>query len=343
VCAQNDFHAPKFGVIAHGGFVIPHRTVMKGLLQRHAKAFEASVEWHASGKAAWHHYYARPSIGVDLFTNDTGNSDELGYHIALNFFVRAPLGANPKFYQFFKFGLGPGFATKTWHLEDNLRNTTVSSAISGSLLLQYGIKKSILPRLDLLAGVRLSHYSNAGLKQPNLGINTVSLYVGGLIGAEPPELVEYERPDWTEKRIQSSVTFSLGRSDLSPESGRLHTAWILSTLVERRMTNKSKMGLAMDAFYNLAISERLLNDGLDHVDPSANLQLGTAFSYTLIFGPFDLKMMLGVYLKNEMPEVGTIYNRFGLRYHYKNLYASLMAKTHLSKAEYPELGIGYRF
>lgn len=340
--AQSDFTTPRLSAVAHGGFIIPHRTVMKGLVKGHTKSLEMAIEWQASGSHPWHHYFDQPSVGIELFMHDPGNRDELGYHHSLNLFVRAPLSRGARNLQFLKFGLGPGYSTKLWHLHENVRNTAVSARISVSLLLQYGWQFQLTDELNLLTGLRLSHYSNGGLKQPNLGINSASVYLGLLFGQTPPPLRAAESESF-EREFQPSLTFSFGRSDIDPEPEHLYSAWTLTGLVDLRASAKSKFGFGIDMMYNEAIVPRLMQEGLDFAGNSANIQLGALFSYSLVFGDFDLKVMAGLYVKNERPDLGLMYNRFGLRYHYRKLHFNMMLKSHLTKAEYPELGIGYTF
>lgn len=73
-------------------------------------------------------------------------------------------------------GLGLTYITET--ISTQPATSTVGSHLNISLAAKLGMEVPLSDRLSLLAGVNVLHYSNAGIKIPNGGINTLNGFVG---------------------------------------------------------------------------------------------------------------------------------------------------------------------
>jgi hypothetical protein len=63
----------------------------------------------------------------------------------------------------------------------------------------------------------------------------------------------------------------------------------------------------------------------------------------MIFGDVSFTIQWGYYLFVRWNDDGDFYHRFGLKYYFNDHFiANLTIKTHFSKADFIEWGIGYR-
>ncbi len=333
----------------HFGFVIPHRQEMLHMITGHSKGIEINAEWKTDGSKDWHQDYNSPRFGLDFYYSQLGNAKELGEQYQISFYLRLLL-SRKQFSHHIKFGIGPGYSTKVWDLEDNTKAIALSSRLNAALIMQYGINLRLSKHITLRPGVRLNHFSNGSFKTPNLGTNNLSLYLGVSYNLKPTlkasEQNYSKRNPRLKRKIRApklSININFGGKELAPPGGPRYLTSSMTLLADSRFSAKSSFGLGLDAMYNQANGADMLRES-DNVPWNDVLQLGAFASYSLHFNRFELKIIFGAYLYDKYKKNGTLYNRVGLRYRITDhLFASVYLKSHLVKADYNELGIGWNF
>ena len=77
---------------------------------------------------------------------------------------------------------------------------------------------------------------------------------------------------------------------------------------------------------------------------SVNFKSGINIFETLIISKLQVSIQMGVYILRKYNEGHNFYDRFGLRYNItKHLIANLSLRTHSTKADCLEVGMGYQF
>ena len=328
----------------HAGFVIPHRPVMRSLVTGHTKGFELTLEIATNETKEWHKAYKNPSLALDLFAASLGNPDQLGdqYHLCLGPIL--PLNPGKKVRLTLHLGMGPGISTKKWDLETNYQSTPIGSTLNASILTQLGVLIPATKNININAGARMSHLSNAAFKLPNLGTNIASIYLGVHFGKrnENP-IIEHPAPEHLSYRLCNfSASLKMGLKEIFPPGGDKYQMWSFTIGHDWRRTYKSAFGVFADVMYNENLTPLLLSAGERQVTNSDNVRLGIAGAYTIHFEQWHIKFMTGTYLRNEFKRDGSIYNRVALRYNFpKGLFFSLGMKTHLAVADHWEWGLGY--
>ena len=72
--------------------------------------------------------------------------------------------------------------------------------------------------------------------------------------------------------------------------------------------------------------------------------MGIHASTDVVFNKFSFTIQAGYYLYSKWKETEIVYNRFGIIYKFtEHLSANITLKTHLVKADYAEIGLGYYF
>lgn len=329
----------------HRGFLIPHRSNVLHLVQGHTLGAELNVEWLAKEKAAWSLVYSDPTVGIDAYFTSTGNREQLGHQFAVHGFARLPLG-DTYVTQTLKLGVGLGYATRTWDLQENVRAPMVGSHLNAALVLQYNACVHIRG-WALRTGLRLEHFSNGAFQLPNLGTNiaSVSLGFGPRIPVHMRPMLTvtdlpYDLTDRFETRRYGQWTASLsaGIKEVGDPLGPKYGVFILSTMYQRRWSYKSSWAAGTDVFYNRSMPAAL-NDSEAGI--GKQLLLGLYGAYLLHFNAFELQLGMGAYMVDPYKGYGTFYHRFGLKYWAtERLFAQFMLKTHFARADHGELGMG---
>ncbi len=329
----------------HYGFVIPHYPTVVNLIQGHSKALELNLNWKTSGVKDWHLAYNFPSVGVDFFVNNLGNDQQLGNHFSTIGYINFPL--NKKATHLLKTGFGIGYTTKVWDIQNNPKDLFLSSHFNAAILLQYTYRVIINDMYNLNMGLRITHFSNGSVVLPNNGINNASVFLGFTLDnlktsfnfTKLPNLEPQKR-----KKYTYSTFASFGIKQMVIQDSKKYPIFSFTNVLEKRFSTKTSWGFGLDFFYNSALRKYLYVDASGSANFGKTLQIGGLISYTKHLYPWEIKIMMGAYLRDKYKKNGTIYHRFGLRYHINNhLLLGLSLKTHYARADFPELGVGWSF
>ncbi len=338
----------------HGGFVVPHHKSVTHLIQGHSSGFHLYANRLTDGTKYWHEAYNAPEHGVDFTYTNTGNPEQLGQQYSTSYLLNLPLNgkrytegflriSNRGFRHWVGLGMGVGYTTRRWDLENNHQAAMLGSRINIALSLQYAVRMVSFKNGELRSGIRLSHLSNGAFQLPNLGTNNAGLFVSYVVGNNRASFMKVIPAPMYHRSI-FSVGIVSGLKEIPPPTGRKYAAVVISTLAERRVSYKSAFGLGIDAFYDASLRPLVLQRVGESVSAMQVMQLGAVCSYSLFFDRFALKIQQGFYVMDSFRLNGSLYHRAGLRYLIGNhLYAQLTLKTHFAKADYGELGIGYVF
>jgi hypothetical protein len=339
-------------VSPQGGFVIPHHKSIAHLIQGHSTGCHLYAKRLVNGTNYWHEAYNIPEHGLDFSFINTGNQQQLGQQYSLSYLLNLPLNgkryvddylqiSSRGYRHWIGLGLGMGYATKRWDLEENHQAAVLGSQGNVAISLQYSASVVAFKSGEIRAGLRLSHLSNGAFQLPNLGTNNAGLFVSYVVGKHRSSSMKVIPEPSLEKYILSGGLVA-GLKEIPPPTGRKYVATVFSLLGERRVSYKSAFGLGMDVLFDSSVKPLLEQRTDVSIRNKEALQLGAVFSYSLFFDRFSLKIQQGFYLVDKQRLNGVLYHRVGLRYEIgKNLYAQLTLKTHFAKADYGELGIGY--
>ena len=119
--------------------------------------------------------------GVGLGFYNFGESRQLGNPVAFYLFQGARISSLAPWlslYYEWNFGLSAGW--KPYDSYYNSYNTMIGSKVNAYINANFYLRWRLSPRVSLLSGLTLSHFSNGNTKIPNAGLNTI----GGNIGLE---------------------------------------------------------------------------------------------------------------------------------------------------------------
>ena len=321
------------------GFLAAHSSLMGHLAKQHAYGAELSLIHQAKGNKKWHAAYKYPSMGITAFATTVGNKEVLGNYYGIFSFFNLPLIKKEKFSVSTKLAAGLGYTNRAYHPDDNKLNVAVSTKLNARITIGLDARFSHKSHYFSI-GIDASHFSNAAIKVPNLGLNMpfLSLAYGHKIN-EVENTIETESKK--EKYWEYGALAIASVKETFPTGGPKYPVYGLNFYGRKFFNSNTAMELSLDFISKQAILDY-------HKDiPKTQyeiLQIGTFVGFILPFDHFHLITGMGVYLKDKYQPEDFLYHRVGMRYVFDNgINLNLVLKSHWARADYTEFGIGYSF
>jgi hypothetical protein len=330
------------------GKIIRHSPQILHLIQGPTQGVLFSWERETFGEENWQQLFNYPSYGASLLIQDMG-SPELGKVYSLHgeykfFFWHRKLSL--------KAGLGAGYIPNSYDPLTNPRNTAYGSTFTGSILfgLEYRFQNIFNSPIDFKFGTFLVHYSNGKTKSPNTSTNNYGLQAGLSYNFHQTER-EYKTTvlEPISKQWSWDLLVATGAND-SGIWGEPNEAFLtLTTSVNKRLSHRSGIRFGLDAFFTPSV-RTFINYRAIAFQEENNFQgdedwrrFGLFLGHELYLGKWSVLSQVGYYIYYPVDYLDREYLKVGLRrYITENFYVSLLLKTHYSKAEAIEYGIGIR-
>ena len=233
----------------------------------------------------------------------------------------------------------------------NPKNNAIGSHVNAFVNFQFVYTK-YWDHFLLGAGIEMSHFSNAAIKAPNLGLNTPMCFAkigyafhervvflpdsasGSSTGLSFNTLIR-RQSKW-QFHVIGSVKQNLPGYNLS----EYLPVFALQALYHRPIGLKWDFETGVDLMYNQA--NRVKYDDQTYTF-GETIQAGAYVGVAANFYRSQLYFGLGGYGYNKINPAGWIYNRIGYRYHFNEHWNGMIGiKAHIGIADYLEMGIGYR-
>jgi len=327
------------------GFLIAHRPNMSHLVRENAYTYELTAWQQITGKDATTCRLKNPMRGLAIEYRNFGYNEVLGKSIGITQYMVFPVFQTKKnLFADVIVGSGIGIMTKRYHKYDNPTNNAVASLINARVNIKLGVTK-YLKHFHFGGGIEFAHYSNGALKNPNLGLNSPSLYIQ--MGYSFSERITAEKKGKTcAEPLKQSHRFSVELISSAKEIGAIPNHPKLYPVIATRLAyTYTKRGLwgsetAVDIVYNEANFHKYTDTTFTRNDV---MQVGLYTGTFLCFYKSEIAFGIGVNLRDKINPEGRVYNRIGYRYFFTpNWFGLFNIKAHFGKADYFEFGIGYR-
>lgn len=329
---------------AHYGFILPEYSNFNLLINKPSLGFEFSIEKKTTGKTFWEQVYKYPEFGLSFFFITLGNKNVLGNEFAIYPYVKTFLIRKKRFQLSNQFGLGAGYATKRFDLETNYQQIAIGSKLNVHFNYKLGTQFKLTNRLLLNAGISFSHFSNANMSEPNLGINLVTGFAGlNYALSEPNKFSTNVIPEHQPKHELALIYAAGGKHTRALQSTVYFTS-SLSAEYKFHWKRKFHFGGGLDLFYD---SSTKVEMGPDNPDYKSIYDFRTGFhlSQEFVYDRFSFILQEGIYVGLvDQVDKSVMYNRAILRWKFSYRFLiSVSMKSHLHILDYPELGFGYYF
>lgn len=331
------------GFAAQYGFIMPHHNEIQTLLRGHVKSAELFCEKETSGEKEWHKQYNNPLVGLSIYYADLGNPEQIGQAVGLYPHVGFWLLKNNKFRLVQRMGWGLGYLSKRFDRVENYKNIVIGSSINALVNLSTGAEYSLSPYLTTRFMVSLTHFSNASFRQPNLGYNIPSLSLGFVYRLSPGKEANYTDTTFKEyAKRDFAISLTGGAKEVVPAGGNKYAAFAFSAEQTFRFSYKGAWVLSADVYCNTSHVDRLRRDTID-ATMAEILQPGISTYYRMYMGKVSVSYGMGVYLYTKLKDDGYFYHRLITRYQFHpRIFSQIVLKSHFFKADFAEIGFGFR-
>jgi hypothetical protein len=323
------------------GFLWAHRMGIEDLVTGHTTGFEITLLKQTDGSKLWQEVYGYPQTGFSYIHLDLANQ-YVGQADALVGFINFPLIRNPNFLFSFRLADGLGYVSTVFDRVENHKNLTVASHINAAIQMMADARFKISRNIFFDMSYGLTHFSNGSFKVPNLGINNISLNGGLAYQLNEPVVANYGAIPSLDRRWLLDLVYGFGVKENIEFLNKQFFAHTFYFSFLKPISYKSKLGVGGDVFYDLSLMQFWNDSNVSDIS-SKIIRGGAHVSYELQVNNFTVLLQMGVYLVDQLKLDGSFYHRIGLQYDLsKHLFANLTLKTHFARADYTELGLGWR-
>jgi len=342
--AQKDFFQnTSIGMNGHYGWNLPEYQFLSYYSTDYVSGIEVNLTKEATGKNFWEKLYKYPSCGLSFFYSTLGNDDTFGREAALTYFFKIDLIRKEKFKFYNRTGIGLGYVNRTFDFNTNYRNVAVGSGLNVHFNMRWGADYTLTDHLEANLGFSFDHFSNANTAEPNLGINTLTGYMGLNYNLkQKTEKIDAPLPPHIRQNT-AALFLSVGGKSTRTLSSAYFLTSSLSFELDRSVRRALHLGVGADLFYDSSQETQLSDKGLNY-KPINDFQTGIHFSQTLRYRRVSLSLQQGFYIiLKEKIENKPMYNRGIIKYRIgEKMWIRLAMKSHLVVLDYPEIGFGIK-
>jgi len=241
-------------------------------------------------------------------------------------------------------GLGLGYLGETWFTNENV---LVGSHLNFSSRIGLKVATQIAPSTKLSAGIDILHFSNAGTRVPNNGMNVSSASIGIIQSLSTKQKVAGDTTSWRKpldfKKHSVDFGINFGRRGVYRSKEGLYKTG-LYVGYNYRLNSVLGLGTGVDAVYYHTIYDPIRNGETYQSNASSfdRWRVGAAFGPDLWMGRLAMMAKYGYYLHfNSLKDINTYWTA-GLKYNVVD-WAAIQAKIYIHQTEADFVGFGFLF
>jgi hypothetical protein len=329
------------------GFVLVHRISIGHLVKGYPTTYELNISKPTLGNKLWHLENNKPDVGISLQCLDFANPQQLGYALTAAPYVEIPLNEKEKASRLvMRVCFGATYITKSFDIHENHKNIAIGSHVNAYVQFRWMWHLKLSEQLRFEPGISFSHASNGKAKNPNLGLNVMSLCAGLnylIPSSKKPVVTRIDSSTKVKSKNEITAIAAWGWNERKINGVPLQS-YLLSLSYQRNVRNTHKFSFGADLFYDqnyILDYENLLEktpQGFDQVRVAAR------FGYSYNVGRISFPIEVGYYVFQKCNPDAKVVSRLGVRYYSAcGLMATFGLRTHFAVAYTFEYGLGYRF
>jgi hypothetical protein len=341
ILGQNVKYRSSLGIDYLPGFLLAHTADVENL-SAHVYGIALQYTSQPLEGRNWTKCYKRPKVGVNAFYMNLGLPQLTGevYAIMPNFEVS--LLDRPRSEIGLRFGTGLGYVTKSFDVFRNRRNIAIGSHVNGAIQIMFFYNKN-WKHLIFKSGLGITHFSNASVRVPNLGINMPTLFAG----------LHYIFPDKIRKPFSTDsirqfpleVFLAIAFNERSLVQPRQFVIGHAAFLGEKRLSIIRRWHWGGDIFLDKT-HQFMTKKGepLTGLKPKEMTEIGLRAGLVWRVARLDLSGDIGFYLYKPSKNKAFTYQMVGIKYHCtQRFFLQTNLKVHFATADFVEWGLGYKF
>lgn len=320
------------------GFLISHRSIMGHLATQHTFATEVSYMFKGNGEKDWHEAYNKPVYGVSAFFGSVGNRELMGNYAGAYGFLSVPFIKINRYSFSGRMGCGLAIAGKIYDPESNNLSIAVSTRLNA--LVSLGIENKVeFGNHSFNSIIDMTHFSNAAIKVPNLGLNLPYLSLGYGYRIREANFDSIPKPQKFKKKWQFGTVGFVSVKEEYPVGGKKYFIHGLNLVARRYFKRAVGAELTFDYIHKQSVI--VYHEDVPKTQAEI-FQLGIFLGYLMPLDHFHIVVGMGCYVRDKYKPEDVFYHRVGMRYVFdKGLNLNLVLKSHWARADYVEFGVGY--
>lgn len=326
-------------------------------IQTYSHTGEITLLQHTQAKRIWSILYKQPTVAYSFAYQTLGNEEILG-----NAFYVVP-SLDFKIFEIGRLdmrarvGWGVGLITKQYDSFRNRENIVIGSPINACVSLRALFRYRILETLHVQLGAGITHYSNGGFTNPNLGINIPFVQVGLQYSFRKPALSDRLSRELIgtlpslNQSIRPFIQIGLGLTEVASTRGPKYPIFSIALGVSRLMARISKLSFSVEYLYNTApyaFDRQNAAVDLKHLNYA---RFATLLTHELLFGHWGFVTGIGIYVNKHRYQRSLIVSKVGFNFYLKNyfkkmkhqLWAGCHVRAYAGEAEFVEVILGYNW
>jgi len=330
------------------GFILIHRTSIGHLVRGYPSIYELNISKPTLGNKLWHLENNKPDIGISFQCIDFKNPQQLGFAYVLAPYAEIPLSQIEKKSRLvLRLCWGATYITKRFDLNENRKNIAIGSHLNSFVQFKWFWHFQLTKKLRFEPGFAFTHASNGKFKNPNLGLNVVSLNAGlnYLIPykKQTSDVLKLDSNSKVKSKNEIMAFTAIGFNQREIATEGLNT-FVFSLTYQRNLRNTHKFSAGVDVFYDQNYLIDYTNEFLKQPVGIDKLRLSARLGYSYNLGRISFPIELGYYAMQKANPDGFIVSRIGVRYYTASgLVVHYGLRTHFGVAYCFEYGLGYRF
>lgn len=316
-----------------------------------------SAHYQSTGKKDWQIHSHYPKYGLSIHYINYNHPD-LASAIGFTPEIVMPIINEKKWSISSTFGFGLGWAFNP-HARNNPHNNALGSHINNFSSLSLDGRVGVGRNQQSQLGVKFKflHVSNAAYRIPNLGLNDVSLQLiyayqpSGNISRPPKQSISWKDNN-SLKKSEKHFKYIHAWTQKYPAFGPIYRMRGFQFTWNQPYHFFKFVQLGYHFEYNEGVYSFLKSIELYPQKEFQNsIQQSIFIGHEFRWGKVAFITQLGAYVQTHYLNNQLFYQKLGAQFYFfhaknhwlKSIYASAMLKTHLSVAEFAEMGIGFYF
>ncbi len=344
-CCKTCEDPVNLGVRMHYGWIIQHSRWVKSAAESYPRGLELNLSWRYNNQDVWNNCGCYPRFGIYGMIWDYTKPGILGYGFATGLDFTYYFVLPGKFNPFVRGGAGFAYLTKPYDKENNRDNMSYAMHFNFNLFVNFGFLYQFNDDYGVNFSINMNHQSNAGIKEPNGGINFPSFSLGVQYSFEKGEFPHERKrdPEYFEKaeKVQNEIVLYGGLSAISfPDSGQFPMVGI-QYLRHNRVSPLHSFLYGIELEMN---GRGRSKNARYHGGRYDYHRVSVIVGHEFVMGNTQFSTSLGFYVYRPLVESDFMYQRYGLMYRFnKRFSAGLNFKSYGHVADFFDLRVSWSF
>lgn len=327
------------------GFIMVHRISIGHLVKGYPSNYELNISRPTLGNKLWQVENNKPDVGITLQCLDFANRSQLGYALTASPYIEIPLNKKEKASRvIMRVCWGATYITKHFDIYENHKNIAIGSHFNSFVQFRWLWHLQLSQQLRFEPGITFTHASNGRAKNPNLGLNVMSINAGLNYKFGKPVVREITSIDSSSRRPSRNEWIgglAIGFNERGINTP-LMKSYLFSTSFQRNIRNTHTFSAGLDVMYDenyqIDLDEHLGSD----YSTADRIRVAAKLGYAYNVGRLSFPIEVGYYAFQKINPDGKIISRLGVRYYLPGgLVLNFGLRTHFAVAYTFEYGLGY--